>query len=48
MLTDTTIEKRGIEALVKELGNVDALHEDVSIEELSKEAMRIENKYVNK
>lgn len=69
MLTDTTIEKRGIEALVKELGNVDAerfidlaikepfdytkwrqsnLHEDVSIEELSKEAMKIENKYANK
>lgn len=61
MLTDKSIEKRGVYALIKELGNVDAerfinlaikepfdytvwrqsnIHEDVSIEELSKEAMK--------
>ena len=66
MLTDTMIEKRGIDALVRELGNVDAerfinlaikepfdytewrqnnIHEDISIKDLSKEAMEIENKY---
>ena len=66
MLTDTMIEKRGIDALVKELGNVDAerfinlaikepfdytewrqnnIHEDISIKDLSKEAMEIEKKY---
>ena len=68
MLTDTMIEKRGIDALVKELGNVDAerfinlaikepfdytewrqnnIHEDISIKELSKEAMEVENTYAN-
>ena len=66
MLTDVMIEKRGIDALVRELGNVDAerfinlaikepfdytewrqnsIHEDISIKDLSKEAMEIENKY---
>ena len=66
MLTDTMVEKRGIEALIKELGNVDAerfinlaikepfdytewrkdnMHEDISIKELSKEAMETESKY---
>ena len=69
MLTDTMIEKRGIDALVKELGNVDAerfinlaikepfdytewrqnnMNEDISIKELSKEAMEVENTYANK
>ena len=69
MLTDTMIEKRGIDALVKELGNVDAerfinlaikepfdytkwrqnnIHEDISITDLSKKAMEIENRYANK
>ena len=68
MLTDTMIEKRGIDALVKELGNVDAerfinlaikepfdytewrqnnIHEDISIKELSKEAMEVENTHAN-
>lgn len=65
MLTDTMIEKRGIDALVKELGNVDAerfinlaikepfdytewrrdnLNEDIDIRDLSKKAMKVENK----
>ena len=69
MLTDTMIEKRGIDALVKELGNVDAerfinlaikepfnytewrqnnMNEDISVKELSKEAMEVENTYANK
>ena len=68
MLTDTMIEKRGIDALVKELGNVGAerfinlaikepfdytewrqnnIHEDISIKELSKEAMEVENTHAN-
>ena len=66
MLTDVMIEKRGIDALIRELGNVDAerfinlaikepfnytdwrqnnIHEDISIKELIKEAMNVENKY---
>lgn len=69
MLTDPMIEKRGIDALVKELGNVDAerfinlaikepfdytewrkngIHEDISIEELSKKAMKVECEQENK
>lgn len=60
------IEKRGIDALIRELCNVDAerfinltikepfnytewrqnnIHEDISIKDLSKEAMNVENKY---
>ena len=60
------IEKKGIDALVRELGNVDAerfinlaikepfdytewrqnnIHDDISIKNLSKEAMETENKY---
>ena len=60
------IEKKGIDALVRELGNVDAerfinlaikepfdytewrqnnIHDDISIKDLSKEAMETENKY---
>lgn len=66
MLTDVMIEKRGIDALIRELGNVDAerfinlaikepfnytewrqnnIHEDISIKDLSREAMEIEKKY---
>ena len=66
MLTDRMIEKRGIDALIRELGNVDAerfinlaikepfdytewrqnnIHKDISIKDLSKDAMEIENKY---
>jgi hypothetical protein len=66
MLTDMMIEKKGIDALVRELGNVDAerfinlaikepfdytewrqnnIHDDISIKDLSKEAMETENKY---
>ena len=62
------IEKKGIDALVRELGNVDAerfinlaikepfdytewrqnnIHDDISIKDLSKEAMETENKYAN-
>ena len=62
------IEKKGIDALVRELGNVDAerfinlaikepfdytewrqnnIHDDISIKDLSKEAMKTENKYAN-
>ena len=58
--------KKGIDALVRELGNVDAerfinlaikepfdytewrqnnIHDDISIKDLSKEAMETENKY---
>lgn len=68
MLTDMMIEKKGIDALVRELGNVDAerfinlaikepfdytewrqnnIHDDISIKDLSKEAMETENKYAN-
>ena len=68
MLTDMMIEKKGIDALVRELGNVDAerfinlaikepfdytewrqnnIHDDISIKDLSKEAMKTENKYAN-
>ena len=66
MLTDVMIEKRGIDALIRELGNVDAerfinlaikepfnytewrqnnIHEDISIKDLSREAMNVENEY---
>ena len=63
-MTDIMIQKKGIEALIKELGNVDAerfiniaiknpfdytewrktnVHENISVRELSKKAMAVEN-----
>ena len=64
MMTDVMIQKKGMEALIKELGNVDAerfiniviknpfdytewrktnVHESISVRELSKKAMAVEN-----
>lgn len=69
MLTDIMVQKKGIEALIKELGNVDAerfiniaiknpfdytewrrdnIHENLSVRELSKKAMKVANENVKK